>query len=83
MLTKQAYIMETRTILYAGSINGITTCGKDTKMSVITKYRATIGERKDIENFLAVDEKRDAILEYIVACDHPEVYEGEEDEYEQ
>jgi hypothetical protein len=48
--------------------------------SVITKYKTTIGERKDIENFLAVDEKRDAILEYIVACDHPEVLDGEEGE---
>lgn len=51
--------------------------------SIITKFKSSIGERKDIENVLAIDEKRDAILEYIVACDHPEVYEGEEDEYEQ
>lgn len=53
--------------------------------SIITKFKSSIGERKDIENVLAVDEKRDAILEYIVACDHPEVWEGEEEEmtYEQ
>lgn len=52
--------------------------------SIIKKYKSTIGERKDIENFLAEDEKRDAILEYIVACDHPEVYvEDEEESYEQ
>ena len=38
-----------------------------------------LSERKDIENVLAIDEKRDAILEYIVACDHPEVWEGEEE----
>jgi len=47
--------------------------------SIITKFKSSIGERKDIENVLAVDEKRDAILEYIVACDHPEVWEGEEE----
>lgn len=46
--------------------------------SIITRYRATIAERKDIENALAGDEKQAAILEYIAACDHPEIFEGEE-----
>lgn len=52
-------------------------------MSIITKFKTTIAERKDIENALAVNEKRDAILEYIIACDHPEVYEDEEEINEQ
>lgn len=47
--------------------------------SIITKYRATIAERKDIENALATNDKRDAILDYIVACDYPEVFEDEEE----
>lgn len=46
--------------------------------SIITKYKTTISERKDIENALAGDERQNAILEYIAACDHPEVFEGEE-----
>lgn len=71
-------------ICCAGLTGGMPPCGKDMRMeSIITKFKSSIGERKDIENVLAIDEKRDAILEYIVACDHPEVYEGEEDEYEQ
>ena len=49
-------------------------------MELIKKYKTTIAERKDIENALAVDEERDALLEYIVACDHPEVYEFNENE---
>ena len=48
-------------------------------MELIKKYKTTIAERKDIENALAVDEERDALLEYIVACDHPEVYEFNEE----
>ena len=44
----------------------------------VTKYRSTIGERKDIENTLAGNAKRDAIVDYIAACDYPEVFEGEE-----
>ena len=46
--------------------------------SIITKYKTTIAERKDIENALVGDERQNAILEYIAACDHPEVFEGEE-----
>lgn len=37
-----------------------------------------IGELKDIENTLAGDERRAAILEYIAVCDYPEVFEDEE-----
>lgn len=51
------------------------------KKSIITKHKADIGELKDIENALASQEKRDAILEYIAACDHPEIFD-EEEEYE-
>lgn len=51
----------------------------------IVKFKTTPAERKDIENVLAEDEKQAAILEYIAACDHPEIFEeaGEEgtDEY--
>lgn len=50
------------------------------KESIITKHKADIGELKDIENVLADDSKRAAILEYIVACDYPEVFEEEENE---
>lgn len=49
-------------------------------MSIITKHKTEIGERKDIENALASQEKRDAILEYIAICDHPEVFEEESEE---
>ena len=35
------------------------------KKSIITRHRADIGERKDIENAIAADTKRTAILEYI------------------
>lgn len=48
--------------------------------SIITKFKTSIGERKDIENTLAGNAKRDAIIEYIAACDHPEVFEEEEGE---
>lgn len=48
-------------------------------MALVKKYKTTIAERKDIENALAVDEERDALLEYITACDHPEVYEFNEE----
>lgn len=47
--------------------------------SIITRHKADIGELKDIENAIASDEKRNAILEYIAACDHPEIFEEEED----
>ena len=48
-------------------------------MSIITKHGVDIGERKDIENTLVGNEKRDAILDYIVACDYPEALEDEEE----
>ncbi len=46
--------------------------------SIITKFKTTIAERKDIENVLIEDAKRSAILEYIAACDHPEIFMEEE-----
>lgn len=55
-------------------------CGKVVTMkkdSIITKHRANIGELKDIENAIAGQEKRDAVLDYIVACDYPEVFEDD------
>ena len=51
--------------------------------SIIKKHGVDIGELKDIENTLAEDEKRNAILDYIVACDYPEALEDEEVSYEQ
>lgn len=48
------------------------------KRSIITKHIANIGELKDIENAIASDEKRQAMLDYIVACDYPEALEDEE-----
>lgn len=45
----------------------------------ITKYKSTVGERKDIENAIATNEKQTAILEYIAACDHPEIFDEEEE----
>ena len=48
--------------------------------SIITRHLAGIGERKDIENALAEQDKRDAILDYIAACDHPEIFEENEEE---
>lgn len=47
------------------------------KDSIITKHRTNIGEFKDIENAIAGQEKRDAVLDYIVACDYPEVFEDD------
>lgn len=46
----------------------------------ITKFKSTIGERKDIENAIAGDEKLEATVDYIAACDYPEVFEEEEEE---
>lgn len=47
---------------------------------LIVKYKTSIAERKDIENTLAGNAKRDAIVEYIAACDYPEVFEEEQEE---
>ena len=46
--------------------------------SIITKHKYDIGELKDIENSIARNEKREAMLDYIIACDYPEVLEDEE-----
>lgn len=46
--------------------------------SIIKKFKTDIGERKDIENALAENDKLVATVEYIAACDHPEVFEEEE-----
>lgn len=48
-------------------------------VSIIKKNKMEIGEKKDLENALAEDSKRTAILEYIAACDHPEIFAEEED----
>lgn len=56
-------------------------CGKVVTMkmnSIITKHKAEIGELKDIEISIAGNEKREAMLDYIIACDYPEVLEDEE-----
>ena len=48
--------------------------------SIIKRHKTDIGELKDIENVLAERAKQDAILEYIAACDHPEIFEEEDDD---
>lgn len=52
------------------------------KESIIIKHALDIQERKDIENAMAGDEKTKAVLEYIAACDYPEVFEEEETDEE-
>lgn len=52
------------------------------KESIITKYALDVQERKDIENAMAGDEKSKAVLDYIVACDYPEVFKEEETDEE-
>lgn len=62
-------------------MNGMTACGKEKNMSsIIKRHKTDIGELKDIENVLAERAKQDAILEYIAACDHPEIFEEEDDD---
>ena len=36
-------------------------------------------ERRELDNLLAEIERGNAILEYIAACDYPEVFEDEEE----
>ncbi len=45
----------------------------------ITKRKLPIGLEKDIENTAANAEKNDALLDYIIACDYPEVFEDDEE----
>ena len=47
------------------------------KESIIKKHKTDIGELKDIENAIASQKKRDAMLDYIAACDYPEVFEAD------
>ena len=37
----------------------------------------SIGEAKDIQNALADSARNDALMDYIIACDHPEVLDEE------
>lgn len=48
-------------------------------MSIITKKKMSLGESKDIENALAMEEKYKAFMDYIAVCDHPEILEEEEE----
>lgn len=43
------------------------------RKGIITRHKNSIGERKDIENALATREKKDAVLDYIIACDYLEI----------
>lgn len=52
------------------------------KESIITKHALNVQERKDLENAMAGDEKAKAALDYIAACDYPEVFEEEETDEE-
>lgn len=45
--------------------------------SIITKFKSTIAERKDIENALAESDNVKAFMDYIAVCDHPELLEDE------
>ena len=45
---------------------------------VIKKSKMDIGEAKDIENSIANAEKFQAFMDYIAACDHPEIFEDVE-----
>lgn len=48
-------------------------------MSIIKKHKMEIGEAKDIENAIAMNEKYEAFMDYIAVCDHPEILEEEEE----
>ena len=43
--------------------------------TIIRKRKLSIAEAKDIENFIAQAEGTAAVMDYIVACDYPEVLE--------
>ena len=45
---------------------------------VIKKSKMDIGEAKDVENSIANAEKFQAFMDYIAACDHPEIFEDVE-----
>lgn len=50
--------------------------------SIIEKVGMDIGQAKDLENAVANNEKYEALINYIIACDHPEVLEGSLEESE-
>lgn len=61
------------------------TCGKETKMprnSIISKFRSTPAERKDLENAIAETETMQAIYDYNIMMGNIEdpAEEDEEDE---
>lgn len=50
-------------------------------MSEITimKSKMEIGQKKDVENAIAQKEKFESFMEYIAICDHPEMFDDEEE----
>lgn len=47
---------------------------------IIKKSKMDIGEAKDVENSIANAERFQAFMDYIAACDHPEIFENVEEE---
>ena len=47
------------------------------KNPIIVQRRLGIGEEKDIQNHIAMSEKATAIMDYIAACDYPEILDDD------
>ena len=48
-------------------------------MSILRKNKMDLREKAELENAAAAADRNQAILDYIAACDHPEIFEdGEE-----
>ena len=48
-------------------------------MGIIRKNKMDLQEKAELENTAAAAERQQAILDYIAACDHPEIFDdGEE-----
>jgi hypothetical protein len=55
--------------------------GRITKMGnvKIEKSKMSIGEAKDVENALGNADKFQAFMDYVAACDYPEIFDDEEE----
>lgn len=45
----------------------------------IEKSKMSIGEAKDVENALGNADKFQAFMDYVAACDYPEIFDEEEE----
>lgn len=45
----------------------------------IEKLKMPIGEAKDVENALGNADKFQAFMDYVAACDYPEIFDDEEE----